>query len=258
MIFFDKSYFLLCGCCASFFVFYASNAADGTKIDANRASRDGYFSQHDLCESEIVTAEKKHGIPSRLFMAIGTVESGRALETSKKKRPWPWTICANGKSYYLSTKSAAIATVKRLFARGIRNIDVGCMQVNLLHHRNVFKNLEEAFTPKTNVSYAAKYFMDLKKTFNSWTRAVGFYHSRHPKYYKPYCSLVLNAWKDVRNRHVNMSPMVRQASSNIKSNISFLPSFYSMIDTTISAKLHKLGRQSITKSVPKFFTNQEK
>ena len=123
-----------------------------TKID----EKDKYFGQHELCESEIIKAEKKYGIPNRLLLAISTVESGRAVGRSKK--PWPWTICANGRGYYCTTKSAAIATTKRLMARGIRNIDVGCMQVNLLHHSDAFKNLDEAFTPIANVNYAAKFF----------------------------------------------------------------------------------------------------
>jgi hypothetical protein len=218
--------------------------------------RDGYFAQHDLCESEIANAERRYKIPHRLLMAIGTVESGRALGSSNKKRPWPWTICVAGKSYYCTTKSAAIAIVKKMRARGIRNIDVGCMQVNLMHHSRAFKSLEEAFTPKYNVDYAAKYFVDLKDLTRSWTHAVGYYHSRIQKYYKPYCSLVYNEWKNVRHRPINCSPQVQLASANVKSKISFLPSYYSLVDKTISDKLHKLGRQSISRCAPKFILNQ--
>lgn len=249
-----RIFFILC-----FWISFISKIhADDFKGSSN-VPPERYFAQHDLCESEIVKAEKKHSIPHRLLMAIGTVESGRELNKKKGKRPWPWTVCANGKGYYFSTKSAAIATVKKLMGRGMRNIDVGCMQVNLLHHSKAFKTLEEAFTPQNNVSYAAKYFMELRKATSSWTHAVGYYHSKASKYYKPYCSLVLNEWKKVRNRPVNMSVRVQQASSDVKSKISFLPSYYSLIDNKISEKLHKLGRQSITsKKAPKFFTNQKK
>ena len=123
----------------------------GSNLYADPQRNPSYFGQHELCESEIIRAEQKYKIPHRLFLAIGTVESGRALDNTKNKRPWPWTICANGKSYYCSTKNAAIASVKRLMARGIRNIDVGCMQVNLVHHSKAFRTLEEAFTPRNNV-----------------------------------------------------------------------------------------------------------
>lgn len=215
-----------------------------------------YFSQHDLCEYEIMKAEKKYGIPRKLLMAIGTVESGRSTNGSGKRRPYPWTICANGKGYFLSTKNAAIATVKKLMARGIRNIDVGCMQVNLLHHSKAFKTLEEAFTPKNNVAYASKYFMQLKNSYKSWTNAVGYYHSRAAKHYKPYCSMVYNEWKKVANQPVNTSVRVRKASSKVPSKISYIPAYYSLADKKFSAKLHKLGRMSISRTPPKFFAKQ--
>lgn len=218
--------------------------------------RDRYFGQHELCESEIIKAERKYGVPNRLLLAISTVESGRTVGQSK--RPWPWTICANGRGYYCTTKSAAIATTKRLMARGIRNIDVGCMQVNLLHHSTAFKNLEEAFTPKANVDYAARFFLSLRNTYNSWTHAVGYYHSKAAKYYKPYCSLVYNAWNKVRNFQVRDTPVIARAARKIKSDISFLPSYYSLVDNSISAKLHQLGRRTLVRSTPKFFVKKKK
>lgn len=218
------------------------------------ALKSDYFGQHDLCESEIVKAEGRYNIPNRLLLAISTVESGRSVGSSK--RPWPWTICANGRGYYCSTKSAAIATTKRLMARGIRNIDVGCMQVNLLHHSKAFKNLEEAFTPRTNVNYAARFFIGLKNMYNSWTHAVGYYHSKAAKYYKPYCSLVYNAWSKVRGRKINSTPKIEQAASKIKSDISYIPSYYSLVDNGISAKLHQLGKRTLNRPAPKFFAKK--
>lgn len=227
-------------------------SASSLPNNANKMNeKDRYFGQHELCESEIIKAEKKYGIPNRLLLAISTVESGRFVGHSKK--PWPWTICANGRGYFCTTKSAAIATAKRLMARGIRNIDVGCMQVNLLHHSTAFKNLEEAFTPKANVNYAAKFFLELKNTYNSWTHAVGYYHSKAAKHYKPYCSIVYNAWNNVRNVQMRDTPVIAKAASQIKSNISFLPSYYSLVDNNISAKLHQLGRKTLIRSTPKFF-----
>ena len=247
--------FLITCLCIFILPFKSFSLTEGT---ADKKTNGEYFSQHDLCEYEIMKAEKAYGIPHRLFMAIGTVESGRVTGNAKHKRPYPWIICANGKSYFLSTKSAAIATVKRLMARGIRNIDVGCMQVNLMHHSKAFKNLEEAFTPQCNVRYASKYFMQLKNMYKTWTNAVGYYHSKAEKYYKPYCSLVFNEWKKVANRPINTSIRVQQAASKVKSKISFLPSYYSLVDKSISEKLHRLGRMSISRSAPKFFTKDRK
>lgn len=223
-----------------------NNSKDITKTD-------NYFGQHELCENEIIKVERKYGIPNRLLLAIATVESGRAIDANDK-RPWPWTICANGRGYYCSTKSAAIATVKRLMARGIRNIDVGCMQVSLLHHSKAFKNLEEAFTPPANINYAAKFFVELKNTYNSWTHAVGYYHSKASKYYKPYCSLVYAAWNRARNFKIRSTPIIEQRGTEVKSHISFLPSFYSLVDNKLLATLHKLGKRTISREAPRFYS----
>lgn len=229
----------------------------GDKEHQSRCTKEEYFAQHDLCEHAIAEAEKKFSIPNRLLFAIGSVESGRSLD-AKKKIIWPWTICASGKSYYCSTKSAAIATVKRLMSRGIRNIDVGCMQVNLLHHSKAFKNLEEAFTPQKNAEYAAHFLNELKETHGSWTCAVGYYHSKAPRYYKPYCTSVYREWTKVRDQVVKSTPRIQMAAADTSSKISFLPSYYSLIDRKISEKLHKLGKQTLSRSAPKFFTNQDK
>jgi soluble lytic murein transglycosylase-like protein len=129
------------------------------------------------------------------------------------------------------------------------------MQVNLLHHSRAFKNLHEAFTPRNNVAYAAKFLKTLKNTTNSWAHAVGYYHSKAAKYYQPYCSLVFNEWQKVRGLRVNTSPRVQLASSEVRSYSTFLPSYYSLFDKEISEKLHKLGRKTIAKKPPKFFTN---
>ncbi len=242
-------------CCAVLMFGMCEGARVAPKHNSVEAN---YFAQHDLCEHEIAAAERKYGIPHRLLMAIGTVESGRSMSPSKGKRPWPWTICANGKSYFCSTKSAAIATVKRLMGRGIRNIDVGCMQVNLLHHSKAFKDLEEAFTPRNNVAYAAQFFLKLKNLYHSWTHAVGYYHSKSALHYKPYCSLVYNAWTRVRDRVINESRKVCLASAKIRSHISFLPEYYSLADNKITAKLHQLGRRTLNRKAPKFFTSSGK
>ena len=45
---------------------------------------------------------------------------------------------ALGKDRFFSSKAAAITAVRKLQADGVRNIDVGCMQVNLKYHPKVF------------------------------------------------------------------------------------------------------------------------
>ena len=125
-------------------------------------------------------AERAHGLPVHLLSAISKVESGRWHAPSGATLAWPWTVTAGGKGRFLPSKKAAIAEVERLRARGVRNIDVGCMQVNLSYHPEAFASLEEAFDPAQNVAYATRFLRDLKARWGSWTRAVGNYHSNTP------------------------------------------------------------------------------
>jgi hypothetical protein len=87
-----------------------------------------------LCPEAIASQERTQGLPRHLLSAIALAESARKHPTFGKRMPWPWTVMAEGEGRYLPTKAAAIAEVRGLQARGIRNIDVGCMQVNLYHH----------------------------------------------------------------------------------------------------------------------------
>ena len=73
--------------------------------------------------------------------------------------------------------SEAVEAVKELQRRGTRNIDVGCMQINLLYHSDAFDSIESAFEPSINVAYGAKYLSALHNETGSWFTAVRRYHS---------------------------------------------------------------------------------
>ena len=46
------------------------------------------------------------------------------------------------------TRQQAVAAVQALQARGVRSIDVGCLQVNLMYHPIAFASLDDAFDPR--------------------------------------------------------------------------------------------------------------
>ena len=56
------------------------------------------------------------------------------------------------------------------------------MQVNLKHHPKAFANLNEAFDPATNVSYAAGFLRTNYASLGNWIKATAAYHSRTPSY----------------------------------------------------------------------------
>ena len=146
-----------------------------------------------LCRYAIQQAEFGSGLPQNILVGIARVESGRRDPVSGRFHPWPWTINADGKGYFFERKSEAIAFARQLQARGVRSFDVGCMQVNMMHHAGAFRDLEEAFDPSANARYAVKFLRELKEKTGSWETASAWYHSANPEYGTPYRSLVVSA-----------------------------------------------------------------
>jgi len=152
-----------------------------------------------VCALEAARAERALAIPAGLLDAIAIVESGRWDADRRASFAWPWSITAEGKGQFLPSKAAAIAEVKRLRAQGVRNIDVGCMQVNLHHHAQAFASLDEAFDPTRNMDYAARFLTDLYEAHGSWPVAAGRYHSATPVHFHRYQAKVLETWNDRKN-----------------------------------------------------------
>ena len=144
-------------------------------------------------------AEQSYGIPKHLLAAIALSESGRLQ--NGQMHPWPWTINVEGKGYFFPSKSAAIQKVRWFQSRGVRSIDVGPMQINLLHHPNAFRSLEEAFDPSKNIQYAAEFLCQLSQAQQGrWRVAVAHYHSMNPSYHIPYREKVLRLWEGMKRR----------------------------------------------------------
>ena len=131
------------------------------------------------CDAAIVGAERAMNLPHRLLGAIAEVESGRPDDFGNV-RPWPWTINVEGRGEFFASKQQAVEAVRALQAQGVRSIDVGCMQVNLMHHPNAFASLEAAFDPTVNALYAARFLNTLYGISGSWVQATAAYHSQTP------------------------------------------------------------------------------
>ncbi len=149
-----------------------------------------------LCRSAIRNAEHAVGpaLPANLLGAIAVVESGRRRVDTGRIEPWPWTINAEGVGAFYETKAAAIAAVQALQARDVRSIDVGCMQINLMHHPDAFASLEQAFDPQANANYGARFLSQLRSQTGDWIAAAGIYHSATPNLAADYRRLVLAVW----------------------------------------------------------------
>lgn len=131
------------------------------------------------CRRSVDLAGRQAGIPDHLMAAIGRIESGRRGPDGRIN-PWPWSINVEGVDHVYDTRDMAIAAVHTFQAQGVRSIDVGCMQINLLHHPTAFATLEKAFDPATNATYAAHFLTELFTLTGTWDKATATYHSATP------------------------------------------------------------------------------
>ncbi len=154
----------------------------------------------EQCRIAIAMAERGHGVPPQLLASIGRVESGRRDPGTGIWGAWPWTINAEGLGSYFDTKAQAIQAVLALQARGVRSIDVGCMQVNLMHHPTAFPNLDMAFEPGVNADYAARFLNELHGQTGDWTKATADYHSANPEEGGPYAAKVISVWPEEQRK----------------------------------------------------------
>ena len=140
----------------------------------------------DLCDASIESVAHTTSVPKEVLYKIARLESGRRFKGEHIS--WPWSLNNAGKGYFLDTETAALNKLGKLIALGEKNIDVGCMQLNLRWHARYFDSLEQMMSPIENVSYAAKFLQELYDETGAWEKAVKFYHSRNSKYNNVYYS----------------------------------------------------------------------
>lgn len=172
-----------------------------------------------ICLNATQTMEKHYNIKKHLLTTIASVESGRWNEKTQQKMAWPWTINAQGKGYFFNTKAEAVQKVRELQTKGIRSIDVGCMQINMLYHGHEFKSIEEAFDPMHNVEYAAKFLTNLYENNNhDWLKAAMSYHSTSPQKAQRYRKKIVAAFETVKTAYNDLDATLHSVSpaGNIK------------------------------------------
>ncbi len=145
------------------------------------------------------------GINVATLYSIAVQESGMRWSDGTF-RPWPWTLYVNvgkngvkaGARRYPS-KQAAEQALLNLIRQGIRNVDVGLMQVNLYWHGDKVANDLSLLDPRTNITVAARYLKELKAQHNI-SQTVGRYHSKTEKKGRPYANHVKKYEKIINER----------------------------------------------------------
>lgn len=131
--------------------------------------------------------EKKYNLPENLLQAVAIVESKKC----------PWAVSYGKVSRCFFSKSSALQFVKTLQSQGVKNISVGCMQINLLFHRKKFSSLDAALTPYQNIEYGARLIHRFYQKYRCWERAIRYYNSRFSSYNLPYKKKVYKVWQKI-------------------------------------------------------------
>lgn len=138
----------------------------------------------DLCDMAARKAARETGVPVEVMLALTRTETGR--KTNGRFGPWPWAFNVAGKGHWFDNRPAALRFANDLAARGVKNFDVGCFQINYRWHRAAFRDLQSMLDPDRNARYAAGFLTRLQRETGDWTTAAAAYHSRTPKYAKVY------------------------------------------------------------------------
>jgi hypothetical protein len=185
----------------------------------------------DACLPGILAAEHRFALPPKLLQTIGIVESGRVDPVTGRVAPWPWTIDVGGNGQMFPTKQAAIDAVHALQSQGVVSIDVGCLQINLMHHPHAFASLDEAFDPTTNTQYGAHFLSALYHETGNWPQAAANYHSRAEEFGVPYETRVMAIWPlarrfpDVTLQARTMALSPHQAATPDPETAAYTPEF---------------------------------
>lgn len=147
---------------------------------AANAARDKEMVQSARCVGYFRHFETRLKIPQDTLYSISLQETGKIHNDKKIKIAWPWTVNIDGKGYYFDTKREAMLFVRDQMRDGKESVDVGCMQVNLKHHPDAFRSLDQAFDPRANIAYGAKFLVSKYEQLGNWSKAIAHYHSATP------------------------------------------------------------------------------
>lgn len=142
-----------------------------------------------VCEEHMIRASKAYDIPVGVLYSVGLTESGRRNSLQ------PYAMNIAGRAFFGKTRDESLAEFHKARGRGVKLIDIGCMQINHHYHSKQFTSLEAMFDPATNVEYSAKFLKRLKGRHETWTMAVARYHAgphNNPAQQRYVCTVIRN------------------------------------------------------------------
>lgn len=143
----------------------------------------------NICERELAAAAAAQDVPLGVLYAVGMTETGN------KGSLHPNALNIAGKTVFAKSQAAALAEFEHARKKGIKLIDLGCMQVNHHYHGKNFTSPLAMLDPETNIAYAAKFLKELRQSEGSWTMAVARYHAgpdNNPAQKRYICAVIKN------------------------------------------------------------------
>lgn len=119
----------------------------------------------------MMRAARENAVPVAVLYAVALTETGQRGALNA------FAMNIHGRPSFNATLQEALATFDDARRRGIKLIDIGCMQINHHYHGRKFSSVEDMFEPAQNVDYAAKFLKALRNSEGSWTGAVARYHA---------------------------------------------------------------------------------
>ena len=156
-----------------------------------------YGNIRSVCNEIAQEVEYERGLPANILRSIAFVEAGRR-QPDGTVEPWPWSLNHAGRSLFFESKHEAIKYLENNITADFKNIDVGCMQINVRWHREHFGSFSLMIDPQKNIQYAATFLSSLKKIHGSWEEAIKHYHSATPKLNRKYFAKVDKVWSKTK------------------------------------------------------------
>lgn len=128
-----------------------------------------------LAQVDLKTIAARHGLDPVLLYSVALAESARVVDGAKVA-PWPWTIRSSryGPRYF-SSREMAETHLRELLEAGVKNIDVGLMQINLRYHK--IADPYRLLDPEHNIDLGARILRQALDSTEDRIMAVGRYHS---------------------------------------------------------------------------------
>ena len=150
-----------------------SNGIDGHYME----SRDNKIAASELLrETAWWRVAEKRGLDPYILYAVALVESAKVSKRIAK--PWPWALNRQGRPLAPASQIDARGILYDTLARGIRNIDVGLMQVNIRWQGHRVRQPEDLLDPETNLRVGADVLAEaIGSAPGDLALGVGRYHA---------------------------------------------------------------------------------